>query len=79
VFVDTMRAEGRHFRRDMLLREIRPRCIALLPLVLADKLIGCLYFDNGEDSVECSDVVQTLLCTARDQLVAAFARHRSAA
>jgi HD-like signal output (HDOD) protein len=79
LFVDTQADSGRPFRRDMLLRELRPRCFALLPLVLEEKLIGCLYFDNGDDPVHCTDVTQSLLRAARDHLTEAFARHRRGA
>ncbi len=78
VFIDTEVGDGKSFRRDRMLRELRPRCVALLPLVLEDKLIGCLYFDNGPDPVECSDTIKELLRAMRDHLVAAFSRHRQA-
>jgi hypothetical protein len=50
-----------------------------LPLVLEDKLLGCLYFDNGPDVVDLTDTLRTLLLQMRDHLVAAFAKYRQVA
>jgi hypothetical protein len=52
-----------------MLPTLRPRSFALLPLVLANRLIGCLYFDCP-DLVDADDGHLDLLRDSRDRLVA---------
>jgi HD-like signal output (HDOD) protein len=79
LFVELTGADARLYGRDRLVKELAPSHFALLPLVLEDKLIGCLYFDSTMESVDASTTARDLLCALRDQLVAAFARHRAGA
>lgn len=79
LFVDVASNEGRSFRRDRVLKDLQARCVAVLPLVLENRLMGCLYFDNGSDPLDASQTLRELLCAMRGHLVAAFARHRQAA
>lgn len=67
---------GKAWRRDRTLYELAPRSFGLLPLVLDDKLLGCLYFDTRSKSLEMSDTLREMLQEIRDHLVAAFAKHR---
>jgi HD-like signal output (HDOD) protein/GAF domain-containing protein len=77
LFIELTGADARLYGRDRLVKELAPSHFALLPLVLEAKLIGCLYFDSTMESVETTDTSRDLLCALRDQLVAAFARHRA--
>jgi hypothetical protein len=67
---------GKAWRRDRTLYELAPRSFGLLPLVLDEKLLGCLYFDTRSKSLEMSDALREMLQEIRDHLVAAFAKHR---
>jgi GAF domain-containing protein len=51
----------------------------VLPLVLDEKLLGCLYFDTRSKPLEMSDALREMLQEIRDHLVAAFAKHRRGA
>lgn len=75
IFVDMQDLDGQRYRRDATLRTLRPRCFALLPLVLQGRLIGCLYFDSLAP-VETSPRVRELLCVARQHLITAFLHQR---
>ncbi|MDZ7632014.1 MAG: hypothetical protein U5K74_11895 [Gemmatimonadaceae bacterium] len=77
LFVDVGTAEGRRYKTDRVLKELQSRSLAMLPLVIENKLMGCLYFDNGTEPLEVTDTLRALLLTMRDHLVAAFAKHRS--
>lgn len=70
---------GKAWRRDRTLYELAPRSFGVLPLVLDDKLLGCLYFDTRTKSLEMSDALREMLQEIRDHLVAAFAKHRRGA
>lgn len=74
VFADAEEWPG--LRRDGLLRVLAPKSFGLLPLVLDDRLLGCLYFDDPIETVEASDELRDLLRELREQLVAAFAAQR---
>jgi GAF domain-containing protein len=76
LFIDIESQDGKMFARDRLVREFEARSFALLPLVLENKLIGCLYFDSGPEVVEVTETVCGLLKTMRDHLASAFAKHR---
>ena len=76
LFVDLEADEGKPFRRDRLIRDVRARSFAVLPLVLEGKLLGCLYFDSTTGRVEVTETLRELLCAMRDHLESAFARHR---
>lgn len=78
LFVELSGADAKHYGRDRLLKELSPSHFALLPLVLEEKLLGCLYFDSTIETVESTDTSKQLLCDLRDQLVAAFALRRAA-
>jgi len=75
IFVDMQDADALRYRRDATLRTLRPRCFAMLPLVLSGRLIGCLYFDSAAP-MDTSLRLQQLLCVARDRLVVAFLQQR---
>ena len=79
LFVQLMGADAKLYGRDRLIREFNPSQFVLLPLVLEDRLLGCLYFDSVHESIEATDTARRLMQHLRDQLVAAFARHRAAA
>lgn len=70
---------GKAWRRDRTLYELAPRSFGVLPLVLDDKLLGCLYFDTRSKALDMSDSLREMLQEIRDHLVAAFARHRRGA
>ncbi|MCA0375659.1 MAG: HDOD domain-containing protein [Gemmatimonadetes bacterium] len=76
LFVMLSGAELKTYGKDRLLRDLTPAHFALLPLVLEDKLIGCLYFD-GAEPVETTETARQLIRDMRDQLVGAFARRRA--
>lgn len=78
LFVELTGAAAKQYGRDRLLRDLNPSHFALLPLVLDDKLLGCLYFDSIIESVEATETTRWLLQNLRDQLLAAFAKHRAA-
>ena len=77
LFVELAGADAKLYGRDRLIRELDPSQFALLPLVVEDTLLGCLYFDSTIASVDATDTTQWLLRNLRDQLVAAFAKHRA--
>jgi HD-like signal output (HDOD) protein len=77
LFVQLTGADGKLYGRDRLVREFNPSQFVLLPLVLEDRLLGCLYFDSIHESIEATDTSRRLMQHLRDQLVAAFARHRA--
>lgn len=77
LFVELTGNDAKTYGRDRLVKELSPSHFALLPLVLEGKLIGCLYFDTTMESIEASPTSRQLLSDLRDQLVAAFARHRA--
>ena len=77
VFVELTGNDAKTYGRDRLIKELSPSHFALLPLVLEGKLIGCLYFDSTTESIDASPISRQLLSDLRDQLVAAFARHRA--
>lgn len=77
LFVELTGADAKLYGRDRLIRELDPSQFALLPLVVADTLVGCLYFDSTLESVEATDTTRWLMRNLRDQLVAAFAKHRA--
>lgn len=79
LFVDLTGADAKTYCRDRLVKELSPIHFALLPLVLEGKLLGCLYFDGKKHAMEASSTSRQLLSDLRDQLVAAFARHRASA
>jgi len=70
---------GKTWRRDRTLYELAPRNFGVLPLVLEEKLLGCVYFDTRSKSLEMSDALREMLLEIRDHLVAAFANHRRGA
>lgn len=76
LFVTMTGADLKSYGKDRLLRDLTPQHFALLPLVLEDKLIGCLYFDGATDAVETTETTRQLIRDMRDQLVGAFARRR---
>ncbi len=78
LFVELTGADAKLYGRDRLIKELDPSQFALLPLVVGDTLLGCLYFDSTLESVEATDTTRWLMCNLRDQLVAAFAKHRAA-
>jgi GAF domain-containing protein len=78
LFVELTGADAKVYGRDRLIRELDPSQFALLPLVVGDTLLGCLYFDSTLESVESTETTRWLMKNLRDQLVAAFARHRAA-
>ena len=77
LFVEMTDDEAKLFRRDRVIKELKPSYFALLPLVLEDKLLGCLYFDTESDSLDFSPTSRQLLGVLRDRLVETFARHRA--
>lgn len=77
LFVEMTDDEAKLFRRDRVMKELKPSHFALLPLVLEDKLLGCLYFDTESDSLDFSSTSRQLLGLLRDRLVETFARHRA--
>lgn len=77
LFVELVGADAKTYGRDRLIRELDPSQFALLPLVVEDTLLGCLYFDSTVESVEATDTTRWLMRNLRDQLVAAFATHRA--
>jgi hypothetical protein len=79
LFVELAGADGKLYGRDRLVREFNPSQFALLPLVLEERLLGCLYFDSTLESIEATETTRWRMRHLRDQLVAAFARHRAAA
>ncbi len=76
VFASAESDPAKLLRRDRLLRAFEAKCCGILPLVLEDKLLGCLYFDRTDESFDASLALQALLREIRDHLVDAFARHR---
>ncbi len=78
LFVELTGADAKVYGRDRLIRELDPSQFALLPLVVGDTLLGCLYFDSTVESVDVTDTTRWLMRNLRDQLVAAFAKHRAA-
>jgi GAF domain-containing protein len=78
LFVELTGEDAKKYGRDRLLREFGPSQFALLPLVLEEKLLGCLYFDSTLESIDPTQTTRWLLQNLRDQLVAAFATHRAA-
>lgn len=79
LFVELTGSDAKLYGRDRIIRELDPSHFALLPLVVEDKLLGCLYFDSTVESVESTETARWLMRNLRDQLVAAFARHRASA
>lgn len=77
VFVDMDEEGAKHLRRDRLLRDLDPKSFGLLSLVIEDKLIGCLYFDDPQNKVIATPALRDLLKEVRDHLVAALAKHRT--
>jgi HD-like signal output (HDOD) protein len=69
IMVDLRSDRALPYRSDPMLPTLRPRSFALLPLVLANRLIGCLYFDCP-DLVDADDGHLDLLRDSRDRLVA---------
>ncbi|GAB1341959.1 HDOD domain-containing protein [Gemmatimonas sp.] len=78
LFVELTGSHAKTYGRDRLIRELDPSQFILLPLVIEETLLGCLYFDSTVESVEATDTTRWLMQNLRDQLVAAFAKHRAA-
>jgi hypothetical protein len=77
LFVEMTEDEAKLYRRDRVIKELKPSHFALLPLILEDKLLGCLYFDTQAYALDFSLTSRQLLGLLRDRLVETFARHRA--
>jgi HD-like signal output (HDOD) protein len=73
VFAVLSAPSARALSKDRLLRELKPAHFALLPIVVEEKLLGCLYFDATGDAPAPGQTARELVGVLRDQLAQLFA------
>ena len=77
LFADMDSQASKPLRGDRLLRDLQPKSFGLLPLVVEDRLVGCLYFDDPIARVQAGFGLRQLLEEIRDHLVATLAKHKT--